>query len=119
MPEQPFSPEDPLAVLSAHVRGARDAAEHLARQAGATPPSGWEVPGVEQTGGSEDELKALVELVGSLRELLPEDLGSQLADLLRQLLVLLRVLIDLLVERLEHNHRPAVRDDQVQDIPIL
>jgi hypothetical protein len=116
MPE-PRAAEDPLATLRGHVRSAQDAAERLARQAGRTPPNGWEPLDDEQARAATAELRGLVELVQTLRELLPEDLRAQLTDLVRQLLVVLRAVVDLLIARLERSE-PAART-VAQDIPVL
>jgi hypothetical protein len=116
MPDTPAA-EDPLATLRGHVRSAQEAAERLAREAGRTPPNGWEPVDHEQTRDTTEELRGLVELVQTLRELLPEDLQTQLTDLVRQLLVVLRAVVDLLIARLERAE-PASRTE-AQDIPVL
>jgi hypothetical protein len=109
--------EDPLATLRGHVRSAQDAAERLAREAKRTPPNGWEPLDHEHARETSEELRGLVELVQALRELLPEDLQSQLTDLLRQLLVVLRAVVDLLIARLERAEPPSRAE--AQDIPVL
>ena len=131
---EPPAAEDPLPTLRKHVRSAQQAAERLARQAqaspggdpraqtpadpprppnGGTPPSGWHAPSRAAASG---ELRALVELLESLRGLLPAELREQVNDLVRQVLLLLRAIIDWLVARLEREGpRPRV---EVEDIPI-
>ena len=120
---------DPLAALRAHVQQAHAAAEQLSEQAGAarrriseTPRSGWEVPDddANQARATASELHGLVELVRSLRELLPEELQGQLTDLIRQLLVVLRALVDVLLARLEQTSgsEPPAAPVEVQDIAI-
>ncbi|HST56685.1 MAG TPA: hypothetical protein VLJ42_12435 [Solirubrobacteraceae bacterium] len=127
--------EDPLAALREHVHSARQAAERLARDASAgnahdatrapgegsahaTPPNGWASPEEDQARAASDELQALVELVRSLRELLPDELRAQLIDLIRQLLVVARALVDVLIARLEHSAQHAPADVELEDITI-
>ena len=128
--------EDPLAALREGVRNARAAAQRLAREGtggsspppraaggagGApssgggdrTPPMGWESPSERRDSA---ELHALVELLESLRAVLPDDLRDQLNDLLRQVLLLLRALIDWLVARID-SPEPG-REPPIEDIPI-
>jgi hypothetical protein len=132
MPEA-HDAEDPLAALREHVRNAQRAAErlagdspaqeqgnspqdqpHAARGAERTPPSGWAAP--EAAHEAQRELRALSELVESLRALLPDELREQLNELLRQILLLLRAIIDWLVTRIDRDAgAPAV---EVRDIPI-
>jgi hypothetical protein len=105
--------EDALAALRARVREAQEAAERLAGASESTPPGGW---ASEEGAGASAELHSLVDLVDSLRRLLPEDLRAQLADLVRQLLLIVRAIIDWLVGRIERDHRGS--DLEVEDIPI-
>lgn len=119
---------DPLAALREHVRSAQAAAERLAEAAGArpaephrepdgtadTPPHGWASESDRETAA---ELRALVDLVESLRAMLPDELRQQLTEVIRQLLLLLRAIIDWLVARVEREGRG--REVEVQDIPIL
>jgi hypothetical protein len=90
------------------------------RSAHQTPPSGWATPEDEQARAAADDLQALIELARSLRELLPEELQSQLTDLIRQLLVVLRALVDVLLARLEQSRdaEPPPAPVEVQDIAI-
>lgn len=127
MPDAPEPPpagppgegEDPFAPLREHVRQAHAAAERLAfeaaREAGeATPPSGWASPtAARELGG---ELRALADLVESLRMLLPAELREQLNELIRQTLLLIRAIIDWLMSRLDGE--PAEPEPEVRDIPI-
>jgi hypothetical protein len=116
--------EDPLAALREHVRSAQQAAERLAGEAGLrdkaagaaepTPPSGWAEDADREAAA---ELRALVDLVESLRRLLPDELREQLTDLIRQLLLLLRAIIDWLVARIEREGKG--REVAVEDIPVL
>ncbi len=128
---EPGGPQEALAALRAHVQSAHEAAERLARDAGTdhpphtadkpsaatgpAPAQGWaahEAP-VADRGG---ELQALVELISSLRSLLPDELREPVNELLRQVLALLRALIGWLALRMEQTERGA--EPQVEDIPI-
>jgi hypothetical protein len=79
------------------------------------PPAGWQVPGGNRS-GVEGELESLIEVVRSLRDLIPPELQRRLAEALRELLLALRALIDWYLERLDRNRTTPV---DVQDIPIL
>ncbi|HMS62527.1 MAG TPA: hypothetical protein PKD63_09630, partial [Solirubrobacteraceae bacterium] len=63
-----------------------------------------------------DDVSSLAATLGTLSELIPEELRAQLAEVLRQVLLLVRALIDWLVERL-----PQTRGAEpvVQDIPVV
>jgi len=118
--------DDPLAALREHVRHAHAAAERLAFDAGAgagerfgppvegppTPPGGWASPEPELG----RELRSLVELLESLNGLLPEELRTQLHEVIRQILLLIRAVVDWLVARLAPG--TPERPTEVQDIPI-
>jgi hypothetical protein len=118
MPER-----DPLEALRDQIRAATEAAERLARDAGATdvpprnpndiPASGWASPRDDAVAG---EVAALANLLGALRELLPAELQQQLAEVIRQTLLLLRALLDWLVSRFEQT--ATGNDWVVEDIPI-
>ncbi len=121
-----MSNDDPLAALREHVRSAQDAAERLAQEAAGArlaaagggegaPPSGWAAPDDERTNG---ELRALADLVESLRKMLPVELHEQLNELIRQILLLLRAVIDWLVARMERDGRGREVEVEVEDIPI-
>jgi hypothetical protein len=129
----PGESDDPLAELRERVRDAQRAAERLAAEASdaaesnpartgsdsaRTPPSGWASDEDGDTGpdATTREIRALVDLVDSLRRLLPEDLRAQLAELVRQLLLVLRAIIDWLVSRIERG--PPGAAHEVEDIPI-
>jgi hypothetical protein len=68
------------------------------------------------------EAQALVALVALLRDLLPEELRQQVADLVRQELMLVRAVIDWYLQRLEAGragpHSVPAREPVVQDIPL-
>src|SRR3954453_4766233 len=114
-PEHPGTP-DPREGLRARGRAPQEAAERIMRE-GRTPPSGWAAasppPGAER---ASSELQALVGLLQSLLEMLPEDLRRQVNELLRQVLLVLRALIDWLVDRLDRG--PPGGAPEVEDIPI-
>lgn len=114
--------DDPLQQLRDRIRATQDAAHRLADEAAQarsakTPPAGWASPS-DHADRTED-VRALVTLLESFRELIPEDLADQFRELLRQLLLLLRALIDWWVERMEAPPRTAGAEGRaVQDIPI-
>jgi hypothetical protein len=77
------------------------------------PPSGWRAPDQEAGRG---DLDVIVQVVESLRELIPPDLQRRLTEALRELLLAVRALIDWYVDRLD-KRRPE--PPTVEDIPIL
>jgi hypothetical protein len=136
-----MEPDDPLKRLEARLGRASDAAERLLAEAarsaagrvaaaadraaepGSTPqppPAGWEPPregnGPLGDAPGEAELRSLVGIVRSLRELIPADLERRLTEALRELLLAVRALIDWYLERIEQRRATPV---QVQDIPII
>jgi hypothetical protein len=124
----PDEPRDPLDDLRDRIRATEEAAARVAAEAagarrewseGRIPPAGWATPG--EHGQRTDEVQALVALLQSLRELVPEDLADQIRDLVRQLLLVLRALIDWWVERMETGPRaPQARPGGpvAEDIPV-
>jgi len=76
------------------------------------PPAGWQTPGA---GSAATDTDLLVQLVHSLRELIPPELQRRLAEALRELLLALRALIDWYLERVERRRQEPT---EVQDIPI-
>lgn len=78
------------------------------------PPSGW---ASEEEREAAAELRALVDVVESLRAMLPQELREQVTEVIRQILVLLRAIIDWLVSRLERDRRGG--EVAVEDIPLL
>jgi hypothetical protein len=108
-----------LRRLQQRLDRAADAAERLMAeaankgQARQPPASGWQTPDADEPRGP--DLEVLVQVVESLRELVPPDLQRRLTDALRELLLAIRALIDWYVERLDQR-RPAPAE--VQDIPI-
>jgi hypothetical protein len=95
-----MAPPDPLAELRDRVHAAQEAAERLAGDA---------------RQDTRDELEALVGLLRTLRDVVPDELQQQVTETIRQVLLLLRAVIDFWVDRLESPRPEAV---EVQDIPI-
>ena len=77
------------------------------------PPAGWQTPGADERPTEGD---VLVQVVQSLRELIPPELQRRLAEALRELLLAVRALIDWYLERVE---RRRAEPAEVQDIPIV
>jgi hypothetical protein len=77
------------------------------------PPAGWQTPSGSQDGA---ELELLVQLMQSLRDLVPPDQQRRLAEAVRELLLALRALIDFYLAHLERKGAAAPAD--VEDIPI-
>jgi hypothetical protein len=112
-----------LRRLEERLDRASDAAERLIAEAaaqakaprteGRPPPAGWQAQG---DGEGRADADLIVQVVESLRELIPPELQRRLAEALRELLLALRALIDWYVDRLErHRAEPA----EVEDIPIV
>ena len=119
--------DDPIDDLRERLRATEEAARRLAGDAARAsrgagpPPQGWATP--DERAERTADVQALVALLESLRELVPDELKQQVSDVLRQVLLLLRALIDWLVERMElASGEPAarrpVRDRPVEDIPL-
>lgn len=124
---EPASSTDPLAELREQIRATAAAAARLAADASdaraalpdqPVPPAGWATP--ESRTAHQQELEALVALVGALRDLVPDELAQLLRDVLHQLLLLVRALVDWWVERTYGVSSPAPggREPTVQEIPI-
>jgi len=113
--------KDTLRRLEERLDRASARAEELlseaTRAAGKPPPAGWQVPGDDSGDGTRPgDLELLVQVVQSLRELIPAELQRRLAEALREVLLAVRALIDWYLERMDHRRaEPA----EVQDIPIL
>jgi hypothetical protein len=82
---------------------------------GKLPPAGWQTPG-EAPSEAHSDLDLLMQLIQSVRDLIPPDLQHRLAAAVRELLLALRALIDWYLERMDHRRQESV---QIQDIPIL
>jgi uncharacterized protein (DUF2267 family) len=108
-----------LRALRERLEATQKAAQRLAEDAASAssskpPPSGWDVPHSAER--ANEELDALVSLLGTLRDLLPPELRAQLAELARQLLVFIRAVLDWWIAKLESG--PRGDDTPVEDIPI-
>ena len=125
---EPIREDDPLTVLRARIRATQDAASALAADAEASmragvPPQGWSSARAGQA-QTDDDLRALLGVLETLRGLVPAELQEQVSDIIRQILLLLRALIDFWVARLEPGdaaRSAAVGADappRVQDIPV-
>lgn len=123
MPEEARPAHDPLADLRERLEATRAAAEQLADEAagamraerdGADPGPGWRT--TQEREALRDDVASLAATLGTLSELIPEELRAQLGEVLRQVLLLVRALIDWVVERL-----PQARGAEpvVQDIPVV
>jgi hypothetical protein len=117
------SPEHALRRLNERLDRASDAAERLIAESAARassafrrpPPAGWQAPPSEQEPGRSGDLDLLVQLLDSLRELIPAELQQRLAEALKELLLAVRALINWYLERLDrHQEEPT----EVEDIPI-
>lgn len=113
---QPGLDDDPFAELRRQIRSTADAADRLAGEAARDPAGARESGRASEAG---QEAQALVALLTLLRDVLPEELRQQVADLIRQVLLLVRAVIDYCVLRLEAGptaQRPA--PPVAQDIPL-
>ncbi len=134
MSEIPIDDTDPLAVLRARIKATQEAASALAADAeaalrcspgaseGGIPRQGYAAP-TSAPGGTDDDLRALLGVLETLRALVPADLQQQVSDIIRQVLLLLRALIDVWVARLEPGAAAARAQAEagaprVQDIPV-
>ena len=123
-PREPKNPDneadDPLRRLEQRIERASEAAERLISEAARSaqpPPSGWQAPPSPREGQRQPaDLELLVQLVRSLRELIPPELERRLAEALRELLLAIRALIDWYLERTERRREES---GEVQDIPIM
>jgi hypothetical protein len=107
---------DHLSELRERLRQTQEAAE---RVAGRVPPQGWASP--REGHDAAAEIQALVGVLGTLREIIPEDLWEQVREIVRQLLLLLRAILDLVVDRLGPDRSAAAprgAAPNLQDIPI-
>jgi hypothetical protein len=111
-------PPEPTRIdeLRARLRETQEAAQRLAEE---IP----DVPAHEQSAAA-DEIQALVAVLRTLRDAVPDDLWEQVREIVRRLLVLLRALLDLVVERLGAEPHGGGRraggsgGPDLQDIPI-
>jgi hypothetical protein len=121
-PRQPRTNPEALRALRERLQATQEAAQKLAEEASRPkpPPNGWDVP--RRAGEANDDLDAILGMLASLRDVLPDQLRAQLADLVRQLLVFVRAVLDWWIERMEAEAASgaarAEADAGVQDIPI-
>jgi hypothetical protein len=119
-----MAPEpDPLEELRVRLRATQEAAQRIA---GSVPPQGWATP--DERDATAEDVRALVAILHTLRDVLPEELWDQAREVIRQLLLLLQAILDLVVARLEEPSedevaRAAARRARragsgPQDIPI-
>jgi hypothetical protein len=123
-PQTPGGAYDTLRRLERRLDEAAEAAERLIAQAAESaagaasarrpPPGGWQEPGAADE--RPRDLELIVDVLDSLRDLIPPELQRRLAEALRELLLALRALIDWYLERHE---RRRVEPTEVQDIPIV
>ena len=120
--------DTPLEELRARLEATQQATERLARETadlaggaatgtgpdGRVPPAGFQVP--PSASEASGELRSLVDLLETLRNVLPEDIRRQVTEIVRQLLLLVRALIDWWISRMDRG--PAGREVPVEDIPI-
>ena len=120
------APTDPLEELRERIRATQDATERLATEAPAAkaraegrPPRRGDAGRTSQTA---DEIRALANLLETLRALVPPELQQQVTEVIRQVLMLLRALIDWWVDRLDtgdgSGKPPRGEEPAVQDIPV-
>ena len=126
-PEPPQQPTpEALQALRERLQATQAAAQKLAEDAASAaasasdrpPPMGWDVPRSSER--ANEELEALLALVGSLRDLLPPELRAELVRIARSILEFVRAVLDWWIGRMEGGaigDEPDERDD-VQDIPI-
>jgi hypothetical protein len=120
--QPPRTTPEALQALRERLQATQDAAQRLAEEASALrpPASGWDVPG--RADAANDELDAIVRVLASLRDVLPDELRAQLADLVRQLLAFVRAVLDWWIARMEAETATGADapadDGRVQDIPI-
>lgn len=124
---EPEDTEDALRRLQDRLERASGAAERLIAEAAAEsaarassafrrpPPAGWQAPPTGDERARGGDLDLLVQLLESLRDLIPSELQQRLAEAVRELMLAVRALINWYLERLDHHQdEPA----EVQDIPI-
>ena len=116
-----MAPPDPLDDLREHLRATQEAAARIAAE---VPAQGW--ASAEQRDAAAADVQALIAVLHTLRDVVPEDLWEQIREVLRRLLLLLRAILDLVIDRLAAPAGDAGADapgrdagPQVQDIPIV
>ncbi len=115
----PRTSPEALQALRERLQATQEAAQRLAEDAARPrpPASGWDVP--DRAAEANDELEAIVRVLASLRDVLPDELRVQLAELVKQLLSFVRAVLDWWIARMEAEAEDgASGDPRVQDIPI-
>jgi hypothetical protein len=105
-------------IAEAAAESAARAAESATRAANAfrrPPPAGWQVPDSDGESGRGADLELLMQIVESIRDLVPPDLQRRLAEAWRELLLAIRALINWYLERMEREREEPA---EMQDIPI-
>ena len=108
---------DPFDELRARIRSTADAAERLSFEA-AMGDAGDSARRARAADDATQEAQALVNLIALLRDLLPDELRQQLADLVRQVLLLLRAVLDHVLHRLDAPAAERPVGPVVEDIPL-
>ena len=111
---------DPFDDLRARIRSTADAAERLSFEAamGGEDWAGRSESRARTTDDATQEAQALVNLSALLRDVRPDELRRQLADLVRQVLLLLRAVLDHVLHRLEAPAAERPSGPVVEDIPL-
>lgn len=109
-------PDDPLAALRERIERTQEAVDRLAAETARAREHAGSPAGPPPTDDAAAEAQALATLLQTVRELVPEDLWRQLAEVVRQLLLLLRGILDWWIERLAPGAEPA--GPVVTDIPV-
>lgn len=109
-------PDDPLAALRERIERTQAAVDRLAAETARARERAGGPAGPPPTEDAAAEAQALSALLQAVRELVPEDLWRQLAEVVRQLLLLLRGIIDWWIEGLAAATPPA--GPRVTEIPV-
>lgn len=109
-------PDDPLAALRERIERTQAAVDRLAAETARAREHAGPAHGQPPTEDAAAEAQALATLLQTVRELVPEDLWRQLAEVVRQLLLLLRGILDWWIERLASDVEPT--GPVVTDIPV-
>jgi len=111
--------DDPIAALRERIRTTAEAADRLAGEA-AGDGAGASAGAQGAAASAAHEAQALASLLAPLRDLLPDELRQQVADLIRQVLLLVRAVIDYYLLRFEPEpaRGAAPAEPAVYDIPL-
>ena len=107
-----------LQALRERLQATQEAASRLAEDAARDrpPAAGWDVP--RSAAHANDEIDALIALIGNVKDLLPAELRAQLAEVVKQILLFVRAMLDWWIDRVEGEERPRTARGDVEDIPI-